>query len=61
MTDRKSNYYWTFEKCREEALKYTTKKEFAEKSLSCYVKSNRSELPTHSKADGMGFGGHRLT
>jgi hypothetical protein len=42
MTDRKPNYYWTFEKCKEDALKYTTKKEFAEKSPSSYVKSNRN-------------------
>jgi len=33
---RKPNGYWTFEKCKEEALKYYTKKEFHHKSGSAY-------------------------
>ena len=28
---------------------------------NCYGKKSPCELPTHSKADGLGFGGHRLT
>lgn len=31
---RNPNHYWTFERCKEEALKYATKKEFNEKSMS---------------------------
>jgi hypothetical protein len=30
-------------------------------SLLNYIWEALCELPTHSKADGMGFGGHRLT
>lgn len=42
-SNRKSNNYWTFEKCKEEALKYKTKKEFEKKSKSAYciaIKNN---------------------
>jgi predicted GIY-YIG superfamily endonuclease len=42
---------WTFEKCREEALKYTTKIEFKKNSMSAYTISNRNgwmpEISTH--------------
>jgi hypothetical protein len=34
--------YWTFEKCREEALKYSSKKEFKENSQSSYLASIRN-------------------
>jgi hypothetical protein len=39
----KQNGYWTFEKCKEEALKYNTKKEFNENSPSAYVIARRNE------------------
>jgi predicted GIY-YIG superfamily endonuclease len=31
---KKDNKYWTYEKCREETLKYKNKKDFREKSIS---------------------------
>lgn len=43
----------TFEKCKEEALKYTTKKEFMNNSHSAYLKSTRNnwldEICSHMK------------
>jgi len=30
--DRKPNGYWTYERCKEEALKYMTRGEFAKES-----------------------------
>ncbi len=38
-----NNLIWTFEKCKEEALKYNNKKEFREKSNSCYVVSLKNK------------------
>jgi len=37
-TLKKDKNYWTFEKCKEESLKYKTKKEFKEKCESAYKK-----------------------
>ena len=31
--------YWSFERCKEEALKYKTRSEFQHKSGSCYVRA----------------------
>lgn len=39
MINRKLSNYWTFERCKEEALKYTMKKDFIKKSNSAYCKS----------------------
>jgi len=35
----KPNGYWTYKKCKEEALKYQTRSEFQNKSISAYEKS----------------------
>jgi len=49
----KPNGYWTKEKCHEEALKYSHKKNFYEKSLTAYEKSiNKNwinEICSHMK------------
>jgi predicted GIY-YIG superfamily endonuclease len=48
---RKPNGYWTFERCKEEALKYKTKKEFYENNTTAYTYSNKnkwmSEITRH--------------
>jgi len=36
ITIRKPNGYWTYEKCKEEALKYDNRKDFKENSSSAY-------------------------
>ena len=50
---RKPNGYWTYEKCKEEALKYNNRREFNEKSSSAYnvVYENKwlDELTSHMK------------
>jgi len=38
---RKTNGYWTLEKCKEEALKYRTKKEWEFKSVSSYSSAKK--------------------
>lgn len=37
------NGYWTFEKCKEEALKYKTKEDFKNNSLSAYSVSKKNK------------------
>jgi hypothetical protein len=48
-----NNRIWTYEKCKEEALKYETYKEFKENNYNCYAaiyKNNwQSELLSHLK------------
>ena len=39
-----SNVYWTKERCKEEALKYKTRKEFQFKSRSAYVSALKNKL-----------------
>src|ERR1035437_8214206 len=39
----KPKRYWTYEKCAEEALKYKTKKEFRENSLSAYDAAKKNK------------------
>ena len=39
---KKPNGYWTKEKCKEEALKYNNRSDFAKKSLGAYTKSRRN-------------------
>jgi hypothetical protein len=40
---KKPKNYWTKEKCQKEALKYRTKNEFKDNSLSCYTKCLREK------------------
>ena len=42
--------YCTYERCKEEALKYDNKKEFREKSYRCYIVAHKNkwlELCSH--------------
>jgi hypothetical protein len=52
-TNIKPKNYWTKDKCKEEALKFKTKKEFRENSISAYIISNRlkimNEITQHMK------------
>jgi hypothetical protein len=41
--DKKQNKFWTFEKCKEEALKYTLRTEFYKKSGSAYNKATKNK------------------
>jgi len=54
--NHKHSRYWTFKKCKEEALKYNNKKSFNEKSASCYVIALRNgwmdEISSHMKIVG---------
>lgn len=56
---KKPSGYWTLERCKEEALKYETIKEFKEKNMKCYsaINSNKwtNELCSHMKATGHKF------
>ena len=49
----KPNGYWTFEKCKEEALKYRTRYDFKKQSPTAYSKSCKSkwleDICTHMK------------
>jgi hypothetical protein len=53
---KKQSGYWTLEKCREEALKYKTKKEWHLHNRSSYVVATRNkwikECSTHMKKRG---------
>jgi len=40
---QKPKGYWTFDKCKKEALKYNTKTEFLKNSSACYSFSNRKK------------------
>ena len=40
----KPSGYWSIEKCKEEALKYKTKKEFRENNISSYTISNKLKI-----------------
>jgi predicted GIY-YIG superfamily endonuclease len=40
---KKPRGYWTFERCKEEALKYKTKKEFYENNSTAYTLSNKNK------------------
>ena len=40
----KHNNYWTFDKCKDEALKYTNKSEFQKKSKGAYAFANRNNI-----------------
>lgn len=40
---KKPSGYWTFERCKEEALKHKTKREFVKKCPSAYKKSNKEK------------------
>jgi len=48
---RKSNGYWTYDKCQEETLKYNNLKDFMNDSCGCYYKCYKNnwleELCTH--------------
>ncbi|MFM2395401.1 MAG: Vibrio phage, partial [Bacteroidota bacterium] len=37
-----THLFWTFEKCKEEALKYTTNKDFVKYSAGAYISSLRN-------------------
>jgi len=43
ISTKKPMKYWTFEKCKEEALKYSTKKDFRQYSSSAYQISKRQK------------------
>jgi hypothetical protein len=43
MKKRKPANYWTYEKCKEEALKYTNIKDFRLKSKGAYVSCVRNK------------------
>jgi hypothetical protein len=40
---QKKNGYWTFEKCKEEALKYDTRTDFLKNSCSAYSKARKKK------------------
>ena len=51
ITNKKPPGYWTYEKCKKEALKYKTKKEWKHKGLGSYTTARKNkwvdELSTH--------------
>lgn len=56
ITEPKPSGYWTYERCKEEALKYKTTKEFGKKCISAFnvVVKNRwmDELCSHMESEG---------
>jgi len=55
----KPNGYWTYERCRDEALKYSTKKEFSEKSGGATAAARRNgwmnDISQHMRPIGSKF------